>query len=158
MRSRKERRKIKIPPMRGLDMNLCINIAKQDPRVWRTFSLVDRQFASVFNRTTFAIQFPNVIFSDIVDHNFLKFKDLRIKKCKCGKINKRIPTLYGDSDSLFIPLRYGFMIGTIMDRLEQTDNVVHIPLPSNRPPAPFIDNSRRQTFQNRQPQNYNKRR
>lgn len=165
MKSRRERRKEirkfkkKMPPMRGLDMSIYVNIARQDPTVWRVFSVLNREFAAVFNRASFSATFPDVVFSDIVDHKFLKLKDFRMRVCKCGKISKRIPTLYGDSDSVFVTTNmYGHTFNLQLQRADERIEQVHITLPDGSPPAPFVDVARRQAFERRQPQNFNKRR
>lgn len=172
MKSRRERRKEirkfkkKMPHMRGLDMNFrflilsrIVNIARQDPKVWRIFSVLNREFAAVFNRASFSVAFPDVVFSDIVDHNFLKLKDPRMRICKCGKISKRIPTLYGDSDSVFVTTNmYGHTFNLQLQPVAENVEQVRITLPSENPPPPFADVARRQAFDRRQPQNFNKRR
>jgi len=177
MKSRREQRKVnrkvnrkfkkKMPPMRGLDMSIYVNIARQDPKIWRIFSVLNRDFAAVFNRSSFSETFPDVVFSDIVDHKFLKSKNLgnrSMEVCKCGKTSKHIPTLYGDSDSVFVTTNmYGH---TFNLRLQPAAERAYVTITSNTP-APFADNdsmmrsfrdSLKREAKSRQPQNFNKRR
>lgn len=82
------------------DMNIFINIAKQDPQVWRLFSMVSRSFAEVFNRTSFDARFPGV-WSLNMCH---RFKSNRNVFCMCQEYARYV---YGaDPDTLYLNRSY----------------------------------------------------
>lgn len=81
--NRRQRNKKKHTFVGNMDMSLFVNIARQEPKVWRLFSIINHDFSKIFNRASFSVNFPGIKFEDIVDH---KYKTIDHVFCKCGKM------------------------------------------------------------------------